>query len=250
MPLPTETIKFSQLRQEKNLGRIFVGELRPLVILLKSSKTVDPLTVVKVQNKSTGVYTYRIVDGHRRYAALKIIQKENPKLFIKYFEEINVQLFEGTKTKEKIKAIASNNGRKNVSCYELGIQFIDLNQSGYNNVAIAEETGYSIGHVSNCIGVVKDLIPEILKVLKEGKEIPQRHLFYWKSLTRSKQEKEFKKWLGIRQSSKQRLQGKMLPLAKAHQFLERSEGQLNDQAEAVAKFLMGLRKRPPKLTPQ
>ena len=126
--------------------------------LKRSIKAQGVKEALKVQQKDGKII---LVSGHRRLrAALELIKENNT--------QINVPVIPVKFNAEELALdlISSNDG-KNLNQIEQGEVFRRLENYGWKQKQIAENTGRTIGHVSNCLAAF-DLDPKIKEKVFKG----------------------------------------------------------------------------------
>lgn len=135
--------------------RTDMGDLDALAM---SIATVGQQVPVKV-SKDRGVERYRVIDGHRRYAAVLLaIEKGHPIPYVK------AELFSGNAEDELLTMIVTGTGQKALNEVEQGEGLKRLVDLGYKPDELSVKIGKSVSHVVGLLKIanlpkrVKDLV--------------------------------------------------------------------------------------------
>lgn len=132
-----------------------LGDIEGLAQSIKESGQQVPLKVVKVR----GEEKYRLIDGHRRMAAINLLLKQG--VSVPY---VVVTLFQGSEEDEVFSMIITGTGQKQLNDIEQAEAIKRLIAFGYKVEEIAVKIGKSVPHVYNLTYIadfpkpIKDLI--------------------------------------------------------------------------------------------
>lgn len=252
--MPVEMVPYEQITVDHNC-RLFFGDIENLAQQIEASGWVSPLIVKKHENGSNKP-TFTIIAGERRYRAVGILRdrdKENG--YEPRFEFLKAELYEGSELGADLLNGHENLQRQDLRVYELAKYCLYIKEK-YNlsGEDVAKKLSLSKSYVNNCIRVMKNLHPDILKLIEsKGLDIPAKFLFNWIKLPPDVQLEEFEKWKTPIREIGESDTTEVVPSRKRMKTWRQAEALLlslkkakaNRQAIESVRYLMGLRQRPP-----
>ena len=147
-----------------------IGLLQPLVVLYKHA---GGRGFVRPTDGKTVFSRYILVSGHRRYAAMEKLRKENAPDGdgASLFDEVPVVLFQGNEVNAKIAQLDENIKRKDLNYVEQADSFVDLVNCGLSQAEIGRRIHKTTRWVSLLVTIRTKCCDQVLRALARG-DIP------------------------------------------------------------------------------
>jgi len=150
------TINLSSIELSKDWNRETLGDISDLVASISSAGLLNPILVREEPTKNA----YVLVDGRRRYAALREMGAVTAPVTISHAK---------TDKDARLHALVANLTRKDNTPYEVALTFGKLIENDkFTNEKIARSCGCSAGYVSQHLSILK-ADPQLQDALKAEK---------------------------------------------------------------------------------
>lgn len=143
------TVPFSRLRLDEGNARIDLGDIEALKLSIKENGVKEPLWGYKQKDPDGEEYFY-VINGSRRFAALKMLFEENGTIIYAPFRTQDKKLC--TAEQNVLDRLLRNDG-KEYTPYEKSLEINKLINYGWSPKQVAQKLGFSENHIKDLISL-------------------------------------------------------------------------------------------------
>jgi ParB-like chromosome segregation protein Spo0J len=162
---PGKKIRFDVIVPDPDVvpyPRVHIGNTTQLARRITDDGLKQPLLVWENEGE------YILVDGFRRYAALERVKATNRQFWRKEFEEVEVEIVEGSLTDVLVAQARANLEDRSWNDGDFACACAMLVDTGLTTVEIAEKTGESTARILDALDFQRTAVDELLKAVADG----------------------------------------------------------------------------------